>query len=223
MRAANTGKCLLYALLALGTLHYLTRAAGQPFQSPPSSNSSRDFWGKPTNGLCAGISCRGPEILVSIRPPTVLNLPTLELTNLTPNSIRFFWPPPWQRDEIAILDASGLPVPRTERGKLLGKPLPKQIGIRAIDAQRQQYYLEQLGPHSELDYQVVVGQYSQGTNKPPVHETTLDLTRFFALTNPGCYTLTRQARVCFSDTNNVLRLVTLPAVTVPLRVLESPP
>jgi hypothetical protein len=54
------------------------------------------------------------------------------------------------------------------------------------------------------------------------HDST-EITRYFCLTKPGAYTLTRQARIFFADTNGVLNLVVMPPVSVPVRVFGDDP
>ena len=127
--------------------------------------------------------------------------------------MRFFRPPWKQADEFIITDANGRPVPKTDEGKSLGPPLGAPALLPWAQWRHAGYVPDGLEPRGDVTYVVVHGE----AEKHPLG--TLDLHRYFCLTNPGSYKLTRLARVCFPDTNGSLRIVVLPPVTVPVRVV----
>jgi hypothetical protein len=111
---------------------------------------------------------------------------------------------PLENDRLAVemTDADGKPVPKTSEGAGLGQTgLPAKVYWRHWG--RYGYHGVDLLPHED-------------------HELyPLDPTKYFMIENPGLYKLTLVQRLYVVDTNTYLKAITLPPVTVDVKVADS--
>ena len=201
MQAAQLASALLILTLSIGVEFAATGADSH------GGLDWHDAWGAESNSLRAGLTYSGPEIRIDAGTGQLLGSCALTITNVSAGRVNFFFPPAGERDEFVVTGLQGDAVARTKVGYALGTPITNSV-IHTWEANRMGYARSWLGPGEGEYYENTFG----GLN-------TLDLGKFFCLTNPGQYKLTRFAKVCFADTNGVLRTITLPPVSMPLRVV----
>jgi hypothetical protein len=188
--------------------------AGDIAAKPEASGSleQSEIWGPVAHDLQAGFCAPEGEIKIDSGTGKTIGSCSLALKNVSTNNIPFFWPPRAQRDEFIITDSHGAVVPKTKLGKLMvGKPLDTNSVVVALQAQRKGYYR----------YGVSAGYDDTYDYLPNGKDTVMDLGKYFCLTNPGVYQMTRHARIYFANSNNVLEPVALPPVSIPLRVVRG--
>jgi hypothetical protein len=127
------------------------------------------------------------------------------------NVIYCLLPPLNERFDITMTNSDGAPVLKTPEGRRLGKPvsLKSYTEWSPHSAYKQ---LNFLGPKEVLP--MAFSDISQAT--PGMND--LDLTKYFKIRKKGYYKLTITQRLYVMDTNTYLKAVTLPPVTVPVRV-----
>ena len=124
------------------------------------------FWGMETNGI---------KVALVIKPLTSFNVPihctpviksSIYATNRL-NSINLYFPPPESCFQMTLKDGSGNIIPKTAKGKLLGKPITEPLMVKFgmnIQAGYKMRPIKQ--SHSELlsDFSFVLQDYFEATN-----------------------------------------------------------
>jgi hypothetical protein len=161
--------------------------------------------------VCAGFYCEEQVIRIEAETGRTLARGSLALTNLSTNRIEFFFPPAAQRDELILKDSEGRMVPRTHEGETIGISLPAVL--ERHEWKKPGYFLFWLEPRQDYEYLVSLAGSGDANSR-----STMNLGRYFCITNPGTYELTRYARICFRGTNYTLNPIVLPPVSIPVLV-----
>ena len=188
-----------------------------------------------------GIQVVGGEIVLSGQPLKLNHPAYIGLENLHTNAYPkpddlintgvvpandVIWmdlPPAKERLQLSMTDSSGVDVPKTPEGLSLGQPFslkPK--------AGWSQFQPQGTGRRGMMALMPVPGLSSCGVDDWPnatfpsqedlERGKELDPSRYFILTNMGLYKLTATLSIYVEDTNTCLKAVTLPPVTVDVRV-----
>lgn len=121
-------------------------------------------------------------------------------------------PPFKQSVNLSMTNAGGLPVERTTEGADLGQPLTLQTGTAWIKwggNNRNPWFVV---PHELIKFASGLEKNASG------NYFVVDPTRYFSIKAPGVYKMTVTLRLYVVGTNTYLRPITLPPVTVPVRV-----
>ncbi len=94
-----------------------------------SHANPRYFWGTPSNSLRAGIFCDAGEIRISLKTGKHTSQDALTMTNVSTNTVAFYWPPRFFRDELVLKDAHGTPVPKTKLGEQHGRSPEGEVHV----------------------------------------------------------------------------------------------
>ncbi len=189
----------------------------------------------------AGIQVVGGEIVLSGQPlkleyPAYIGLENLDTNNYpkpddlintgTVPANDVIWmdlPPAKERLQLSMTDSSGAYVPKTPEGLSLGQPFSLKPKTGWMELPR-----EGSGHRGMMALMPVPGLNSCGVDDWPnatfpsqeelKRGKELDPSRYFILTNTGFYKLTATLSIYVEDTNTCLKPVTLPPVTVDVRV-----
>lgn len=167
--------------------------------------------------LWAGVNAKNGEIVFSDQPMQVLSPATVGVFTPATKVLRPCLPPLDQSVILSMSDSNSVPVPKTANGLALGQPLtlkPKTTFFQWAGNNRNPW----LACLNTADYDVM----TIGTSKRKTiwggQDFVLDPVQYFRITNCGLYKLTITLRLYVVDTNTYLKLITLPPVTVPIRV-----
>ena len=167
--------------------------------------------------LWAGIDARDGVIVLSGQPSKVVRPTDLHLfTGATQVWIGI---PPFNESVTASMtDSNGAPVPKTVKGLALGQPLtlkPETTWTRWGGNNR--------NPWAKV-YNIASRQVlTIGTGLEKLTSSgylVLDPGQYFSIQNPGIYKLTVTLRLYVVETNMFLKPITLPPVSVDVRVQE---
>jgi hypothetical protein len=213
-----------------------------PARKPPSDKGfftvpdSQMVWGESTNFLRAdpagttkatelrvGIRCTNNAMVLSLKPFKVVQSASVYLnsrlgrpvwdypvttndgvpTQLVTNPVDFlFLPPENDRFVIGVTDSSGQPVPKTAQGRELGQ---SPLGGRIFWRNWGKYGCKGCGLMPWADDELYA----------------LDPTKYFAIEKSGVYKLTLVQRLYMVDTNAYLKAITLPPVTLDVKVEDA--
>jgi hypothetical protein len=178
-------------------------------------------WSAETNSLRLGIICPNRTIAIRLSGAVITDA-DFALLNESTNSITFFPARELeQRFELSLVDRNGIAVPKTSKGKAMGKPLdepPNKPQAKAPDRPQWDSH-EWLG----RDYRI-------RTHIPPRSEWSYSLRGFFDLgrsiskmfeiEKPGEYKLTMAERmyVVKQGDSKTLLPVTFPPITLNVKV-----
>lgn len=112
-----------------------------------------------------------------------------------------FLPRLGEQFELTMTDAHGVVVPKTSLAETIGKSDSLKPNTPAGMARRNNYFY-----------------IPQWADLPDSHWESLDPTKYFALEKPGAYKLVFVQRIYVEDEKTCLKSITLPAVTVNVRV-----
>jgi len=189
----------------------------------------------------AGIQVVGGEIVLSGQPLMVDHPAYIGLENLDTNNYPkpddlintsvvpandVIWidlPPAKERLQLSMTDSSGASVPKTPEGLALGQPFSLKPKTGWMELPH-----EGSGRRGMMALMPVPGFNSCGVDDWPnatfpskeelERGKELDPSRYFILTNTGVYKLTVTLSIYVEDTNTCLKPITLPPVTVNVRV-----
>ncbi len=134
------------------------------------------------------------------------------------NFVRGFLPPLDQRFAMTMIDAAGVPVPKTSEGRALGEPLSLKPHTSSSFAWRRSGLMP-FGVFPRDLLQATFTDHPRGIRA----EGEINPARYFKMRRPGIYWLTVVQRLYVTDTNMCLIPVCLPPVTVEVRVAAAPP
>lgn len=136
------------------------------------------------------------------------------------NWVFAFMPPVSERFEIAMTDKNGRPVPKTPAGLALGQPPTLKPNTKWFRFARNNHTRFGLLPKQvdEVELSDPAGPGVSLTPENVAKTRGLDPTAYFVLEEPGLYRLTVAQRLYVADTNLCLKVVTLPPVSVDVRV-----
>jgi hypothetical protein len=170
-----------------------------------------------TASLRAGINARDGVVVVSGQPLKVQR-PT-ELLLFTESTQVWLGLPPFNESGIvSMTDSNGIPVPKTPKGLALGQPLklmPQTTWIRWGGNNRNPWVKIFRTASREI---MTIGSGMEKLSSTGY--LVLDPTQYFSIEKPGLYKLTVSLRLYAVDTNTFLKPITLPPVSVDVRVEE---
>jgi hypothetical protein len=151
-------------------------------------------------------NCLGPSFFI---PTYSQGVPTTRVDST--NVVWAFLPAFNERLVLTLTDTNGAVVPKTSAGMSLGKPPSVKPYTRWFRWGNDGYKLFTLFPKGviEIPFPYI------GDN---VRELECDPTKYFDIKMPGFYKLTVIQRLYVVDTNTYLTTITLPPVTVDVRV-----
>ncbi len=168
-----------------------------------------------TTSLRAGIDARDGVIVLSGQPLKVQR-PT-DLYLFTDSIEVWIGIPPFNESVIASMtDSNGVPVPRTPKGLALGQPLtlkPETTWTR--------WGMNNRNPWVKVFSIASCQVMTVGTGLEKLTSSgylVLDPAQYFSIENPGLYKLTVTLRLYVVETNTFLKPITLPPVSVDVRV-----
>lgn len=152
----------------------------------------------------AGIYVKNSVIVLSGNPPKVVSPVEIGFANISAiqtnyDHIDCTLPRTNEWLNLSMVDSSGVPIPKTAEGLALGQP-------------------PSLKPHTLWRHW---GRYGYAA---PMFPNEIDMgydfdpTKYFILKQPGLYKLTIVQRLYVDDTNQFLKAITLPPVSVDVRV-----
>lgn len=163
-------------------------------------------------------NCQGPLYLSAA---TVQGVPSFS-TPAT-NLVTVYLPPVQQRLILTMFDSNGAAVTKTPEGRALGQPLGLKPGTQWTDLPRAgtgRKGMFSLFPREP--YQIAFSDEIGAGIALPYSEVKIDWefnpARYFKLEQVGVYKLSVTLRVYVEGTNAFLKAITLPPVTVPVRV-----
>lgn len=188
---------------------------GDPFSS--SGNTLKSL---PTS-LRVGLDVRDGAIILSGQPLRVSSPP--EYLYVFTRSIRVWAgvPPFNQAVILSMTDSNSVPVPKTAKGLALGQSptlKPETMWIHwGMNNRNPWLEVFNTAPCSIMTF----GRYTWHTNNERNVRwlgRAIEPTEYFSIKNPGLYKLIVTLRLYVVDTNTYLKPITLPPVTVPVRV-----
>jgi hypothetical protein len=127
------------------------------------------------------------------------------------NYVNGYLPSLNERFDMVMTNADGAPVPKTPEGRRFGRSLSLEPNAMwPVNSVAHQGF--DLLPRGVLP--VPFSEFNQGIPG----ENDLDPTKYFKVVKRGLYKLTITQRVYIFGTNNYVKAITLPPVTVPVRV-----
>lgn len=246
MKANSSSNSVAIRLAALVTLGYLVCAGGEStnalskYEMQLNLANPKMIYGEATNfirgDVNAGLSAGGilRPLLTSLRVGIdarnsgnsngLIILSGTPLAVLCPADLYVFsalesphwiWvgvPPFNESVMLSMTDSNNVQVPMTPNGLALGRPL----------ALRQKTTWSHWGGNNRhpwfiAPYWLLTIGTRQEKYAGPRH-FIVDPTQYFAINSPGSYELTITVRLYIVDTNTYLKPITLPPVTVPVRV-----
>jgi hypothetical protein len=122
-----------------------------------------------------------------------------------------------------MTDTNGIPVPKTTLGLAFWQPLalkPNTGWRRFMINNHARIGLSPKGV-KEIPFLDLIGSHLPLTPENMAEAWELNPARYFLLEKPGLYKLTVTQRLYIADTNTYLKVITLPPVTVGVRVEEN--
>ena len=154
----------------------------------------------PVNALFrSGIEASNGLISVSLTKNVAVSKSYMAIENVTTNLIIVFLPEYNQRFSVVLTDTNGASVERTSEGHSVGQTPNVNPIIGESQARRNGYHLLPLWPND-------------------IFEQEINPLRYFVLKEPGDYKLTLTQRLYVEDTNTFLKVITLPPISVDVRV-----
>ena len=117
-----------------------------------------------------------------------------------------------ERFDMVMTDADGAPMPKTPEGRRLGRTLSLEPNVRwssRFTIAHQGFILLPRG--------ILLMPFSEFNQGKPV-ENNLDPTKYFKISKRGLYKFTITQRIYVFGPNGYVKAITLPPVTVPVRV-----
>jgi hypothetical protein len=137
----------------------------------------------------------------------------IPITPVDPTNVIWGLLPPFnERFNMAMTNLDGVPVPKTPEGRRFGRPESLKPNT--------EWYPQYMNVYKKLDLipkQVLPMSFSENS-KATAGMNDLDPTKYFKITKQGLYKLTVTQRLYVMDTNTYLKAITLPPVSVNVRV-----
>lgn len=165
--------------------------------------------------LRAGIDARDGVIILSGQPLKVSNPAGFHV--FTDSIQAWAGIPPFNESVIlSMTDSNGMPVPKTVKGLALGQALTLKPETRWMT-----WDMNNRNPwfkiYSTADFELMKIGTGQEKYASPGY-FVVNPTQYFSIKTPGLYKLTVTLRLYVVDTNTYLKSITLPPVTVPVRL-----
>ena len=183
-----------------------------------------------STSLSLGFNARDGLIILTGKPLKVSSPPSY-LYVFTHSHRVFAGVPPFNQSVIlSMTDSNGISLPKTVKGLDLGQPLtlkPKTDWFLWAGNNRNPWLIDfNTAPHQLI----TLGNYSWHTNSEQIANSpgnkwnvwwlghVIEPAEYFSIKVPGLYKLTIAVRLYVVNTNTYLKPITLPPVTVPVRV-----
>ncbi|MGA3284636.1 MAG: hypothetical protein ABSD57_09295 [Verrucomicrobiota bacterium] len=217
MKSNSLANLLIFALtIFVSGGNYASKAAESTNQFPTDEMAYNEanpkmIWGAATNfvtgdisgkaiytALRAGINISNGMVVLSGNPPELLSKMEIGFENISTNFIQAARPKLNEWLTLSMTNTNGVPLPKTAEGMALGQ----QSSLKT----------NTFWPHWRR----------YGTSAPlfdhSVDMFTFDPTKYFKIEESGLYKLTVVQRLYVINTNTYLKTITLPPVTVDVRV-----
>lgn len=167
--------------------------------------------------LRVGLNARDGMIILSGHPLKIVH--PADLYVFTDSIDIWLGIPPFnERAIVSMADSNGVPVPKTDKGFLLGQPLTLKPKTTAFDwgGNNRNPWIKvfSIAPYGIM----TIDTRQKGKSSPNDFGFVFDPTRYFSIKKPGVYQLTLAIRLYVVDTNRYLTPITLPPVNLPVRV-----
>ena len=147
----------------------------------------------------AGIDVSNGVVVMSGSPPKLRHSIYVGHENVSSNLACAFLPAFDQRFTATVIDSNGAPLPKTSDGMRVGRPIALKANTPWQDWRNENYFTGTLWPQSVDMYE-------------------FDPARYFRIERPGLYRLKIVQRLIVVNTNQFLETLTLPPVSVDVKV-----